>query len=199
MTTPADVLGWWVEELGPEGWYAGGDEIDAEVRRRFGDAYEELREGGYGLWLTGAFGALAYIVMCDQFTRNLFRGSPRSFESDKLARAVSKAAIAKDWDLKVPEPERVFFYMPMMHSENLADQDRAVRLIRMRMPQTGEDYLLHARAHREVIRKFGRFPFRNEALSRQSTAAEAEWLEAGAYGAEVRALKDTAGDEAAAP
>lgn len=189
MTTPAEVLSWWIEEVGPKGWYAGGEKLDAEVQKRFGTAYEELARGGYGLWLTGAYGCLAYIVMCDQFTRNMFRGSARSFESDPVARAVAKAAIAKDWDLKVPEPERQFFYMPLMHSENNVDQDRAVRLFRARMPESGPENLIHACAHRNIIRRFGRFPFRNAALGRTTTAAEAAWLDAGGYGAEVRALK----------
>lgn len=192
MTTPGEVLNWWIEEVGPEGWYAGGDALDAEVRKRFAEGYEELAAGGYGLWLTGAYGCLAYIVMCDQFTRNMFRGQARAFESDAVARAVAKAAIRKDWDLKVPEPERQFFYLPLMHSENLTDQDHCVRLFRARMPQSVQN-LLHARAHRAVIRRFGRFPFRNQALGRTTSRAEAEWLEAGGYGAEMRALKAAEG------
>ena len=190
--TPSDILSWWIEEVGPKGWYEGGEALDAEIRDRWGETYETLLTGAYGLWLTGAGGSLAYILLTDQFTRNMFRGSGRSFEADSLARAVAKAAIQKDWDLRIPGMERQFFYMPLVHSENLVDQDRAVRLIKERMPDKGAANLIHARAHRAVIRRFGRFPYRNEALDRQTTRAEAEWMETVGYKGELEALKASA-------
>ena len=188
-TTPSDILTWWIEEVGPEGWYAGGEDLDAEIRDRWGETYDTLLTGAFGLWLTGAGGSLAYILLTDQFTRNMFRGSERSFEADSLARAVAKAAIAKDWDLRIPGMERQFFYMPLVHSENLVDQDRAVRLIKERMPDKGEANLIHARAHRAIIRRFGRFPYRNDALGRQTTEAEAEWMKTTGYKGELQALQ----------
>ena len=106
-----------------------------------------------------------------------------------MARAAAKVAISRGWDLKIDEPARQFFYMPLVHSECLSDQDRAVRLIMTRMPETGQSNLLHAKAHREVVRKFGRFPNRNEALARETPAAEAAFLKEGGYGATVEALK----------
>ena len=145
--------------------------------------------GSFGLWLTYPSGALAYIILSDQFPRNMFRGQAKAFASDKVARAAAKAAIGRDWDLKIDEPARQFFYLPLMHSENLSDQDRAVRLICTRMPETGQPNLVHARAHREVIRKHGRFPFRNEALGRKSTGAESTFLANGGYMAIVNELR----------
>ncbi len=189
MVTPDSILKFWLDEKGPEAWYAGGDALDTEIRERFSDAWEELMVGSFGLWLTYPSGALAYIILADQFSRNMFRGGAKAFASDRVARAAAKAAISRDWDLKIDEPDRQFFYLPLMHSENLSDQDRAVRLICTRMPETGQSNLVHARAHREVIRKHGRFPFRNEALGRTSTGAESAFLANGGYMAIVNELR----------
>lgn len=189
MVTPDSILKYWLDEKGPEAWYAGGEALDAEIRERFSEAWEELMAGSFGLWLTYPSGALAYIILSDQFPRNMFRGEAKAFASDKAARAAAKAAISRDWDLKIDEPARQFFYLPLMHSENLSDQDRAVRLICTRMPETGQPNLVHARAHREVIRKHGRFPFRNEALGRKSTGAESTFLANGGYMAIVNELR----------
>ena len=189
MANPEEILAFWLDEVGPEGWYSGGEKLDAECRERFADAYEKAREGGLSLWLTYPSGALAYIILTDQLPRNMFRGTGRAFESDGIAVAAAKAAISRGWDMRIDEPARQFFYLPLMHSECLVDQDRAVRLIMSRMPETGESNLLHATAHREVIRRFGRFPYRNEALNRAFREGEAEFLKDGGYGAVVEAMK----------
>lgn len=189
MTRPEDILEFWLDEKGPEAWYQGGEALDTEIRERFLTAWHDAMEGAYSLWLTYPSGTLAYIILMDQFPRNMFRGSGQSFASDRLARAAAKAAIHKGWDMRIDEPARQFFYLPLMHSENLADQDRSVRLIHTRMPEYGADNLIHARAHREVIRKFGRFPFRNEALARRTTGPEVAFLQQGGYGATVEALR----------
>ena len=131
---------------------------------------------------------LALVIVLDQFPRNMFRGSGKAFSTDKVALAAAKCAIDKNWDMKIDEPARQFFYMPLMHSENLIDQDRCVRLMLTRMPETGAPNLLHAKVHREVIRRFGRFPYRNEALSRQTTLPEAAFVNEGGYGAVLREL-----------
>ena len=188
-TRPEDVLDFWLNEVGEDGWYAGGDALDARVRDRFLPTWEAAMEGRLGLWLTSPLGALAYVIVLDQFPRNMFRGDPRSFASDRHARAAAKTAIAREWDLKVPEPERQFFYMPLEHSENLVDQDRCVRLMVARLPETGAEQILHARAHREQIRRFGRFPTRNEVLRRQNTPEEAEFLARGGYRALVEEMR----------
>ena len=188
MVTPEQVLSYWVDEIGPKGWYVGTDALDAQVREKFMKTWQEAQAGACGLWLTSPVGTLGYIVLTDQFPRNMFRGGQDAFATDKSARAAAKIAIERDWDLRIPEPVRQFFYMPLMHSENLIDQDRCVRLMKTRLVETGADNLRHACAHRSVIRQFGRFPFRNAALGRMQTAAETAWLDEGGYGATLRAV-----------
>ena len=158
MAHPEDVLAFWLDECEPKDWYNSTPEFDAKIRERFETTYDRAMEGSLSLWLTYASGTLAYIILTDQFPRNMFRGSAKAFASDKIARAAAKQAIARGWDTKIDEPARQFFYLPLMHSECLSDQDRAVRLIKSRMQDTGGENLLHAKAHREVIRRFGRFP-----------------------------------------
>lgn len=189
MVVPEDVLSFWLDEVGPAGWYEASPELDQKIRDRFEEAWHEAREGRYGLWLTYPSGTLAYLVLMDQFPRNMFRDEARAFGTDRHALAASKAAIHRKWDMRIDEPARQFFYLPMMHSENLCDQDRCIRLLCERMPQTGASNLLHARAHREVIRMFGRFPYRNKALGRECTVAEQAYVDGGGYGTTVQQLQ----------
>ena len=189
MVGPEDVLSFWLDEVGAKGWYDASDALDEEIRTRFLSTWEEACEGKFSLWLTYPSGALAYIILMDQFPRNMFRGSGQSFASDRAALAAAKSAIERGWDMRIDEPARQFFYMPLMHSENLCDQDRCVRLMCERMPVGREDNLLHARAHREVLRQFGRFPYRNDALGRTPTVLETSYISQGGYGATVRDLQ----------
>lgn len=189
MERAEEVLSFWLDEVGPKGWYAVDAELDQQVRGRFGDLYQQAVDGAFGLWLTYPSGSLAYIILMDQFPRNMFRDSGAAFQTDAVALAAAKAAIDRKWDLKIDAPARQFFYLPLMHSENLCDQDRCVRLMHERMPEQGADNLLHAKAHRQVIRKFGRFPYRNAALERPTTAVEQAYVEAGGYGKTVRELQ----------
>ena len=185
MANPEQILEFWLDETGPKGWYSGGEALDTAIRERFEDDYNRACEGALSLWLTYPSGTLAYIILTDQFSRSMFRETAKAFASDGLARAAAKAAISKGWDTRIDEPARQFFYMPLVHSECLSDQDRAVRLIKTRMPKDFGDNLLHAKAHREIIRKFGRFPTRNAALGRATPQAEAAFLNDGGYGAIV--------------
>ena len=189
MVDPDSVLKFWLDDVGEAGWYAQSDALDDSIRDKFGEAWEKARTGNFGLWLTYPTGALAYIILMDQFPRNMFRGKADSFATDRDGIAAAKVAIDRKWDLAIDEPARQFFYLPLMHSENLPDQDRCIRLICERMPETGSGTLLHARAHREVIRQFGRFPYRNEALGRKSTLPEIAYLKAGAYAHTLRQLQ----------
>lgn len=189
MITPDDILGFWLDEVGPEGWYRADAALDQQIRDRFEPAWDGAMEGRHALWLTYPSGTLSYILLLDQLSRNMFRNTGKAFASDRAALAAAKQAIGKDWDLKIDEPARQFFYLPLMHSENLYDQDRCVRLMLERMPQHGASNLLHARAHREVIRQFGRFPYRNTALGRHSTDKELRYVADGGYGSTVNALK----------
>ena len=189
MTGPEDVLEFWLDEVGPDGWYKQSDALDARIRDRFEATLSGIAEGRFSLWLTYPSGVLAYIVVADQFSRNMYRGTRRAFATDRIALSAAKSAIARGWDMKIDEPARQFFYLPLMHSENLCDQDRCVRLMHERLPREGAANLLHARAHRAVIRAFGRFPTRNAALSRSTTAQEREYLSGDGYGAILRKLE----------
>ena len=189
MTGPEDILAFWIDEVGPDRWYAKDEALDARVRDLFEETWEAAMEGRFGLWLTYPSGALAYILLLDQFPRNMYRDNGKAFASDEIALAAAKQAIWRGWDMKIDEPARQFFSLPLMHSENLCDQDRCIRLLKERMQETGDSNLLHARAHREVIRDFGRFPTRNSALDRSSTAAERAYVEQGGYGATLRKLQ----------
>ena len=192
MVSPEEVLRFWLDEVGPKGWYKNSETLDAQVRDRFLSAWENIRAGAYGLWLTYPGGTLAYVILTDQFPRNMFRGEERAFATDRAGLTAAKVAINRGWDTRIDEPARQFFYLPLMHSENLCDQERCVRLICERMPEHGPDNLLHARAHREVIRRFGRFPYRNAALGRASTTPERAFEAEGGYGALVREVTEAA-------
>lgn len=189
MSGPEEVLAFWLDEIGPNGWYAGGEALDQHIHDTFAPLHERACEGALSLWLTYPAGTLAYIILTDQFSRNMFRDTVAAFASDGIAKAAAKAAITRGWDTRIDEPARQFFYLPLMHSENLEDQDRAVRLFMTRMPETGEHNLPHAQAHREIIRLFGRFPARNKALSRETSANEQAHLEGGGYGRLLRQIK----------
>ncbi len=188
MADPVEVLDFWLDEIGPEGWYAGTESIDEACATRFAEDWQALHDGGLEHWAEGTVGTLAYLVIADQFARNIHRGTALAFATDPQARDAARRALAEGWDMGAPEPERQFFYMPFEHSETLDDQDLAVRLMEERM-ESSPDSALHARAHREMIRRFGRFPGRNAALGRENTPQEAEFLAEGGYPALVRAMR----------
>ena len=183
-----DIVTFW-SEIGSEAWYATDPKLDATIRTRYLKTWVNAARGDYREWLSSPRGALGYLILTDQFPRNMFRDDPRAFATDRLARTAAIYAYQRDWDLMLPEPIRQFFYLPFMHAETVPDQDRGVGLILARMPETGASNLLHARAHREVIRRFGRFPYRNAVLGRTSTPDELAFLAQGGYGAVVRRLQ----------
>lgn len=192
MSTVEEVIAFWLDEVGPEGWYAQDDALDAQIRDRYQPLWEKARAARLCNWASCPKGCLAYLIVTDQFPRNMFRNDPRAFATDELARKVAARACHLRFDGQVDEPARQFFYLPLMHSESQMDQDRAVRMFLLRMPKTGAQNLLHARAHRAVIREFGRFPYRNNALGRETTSAEQTFLTDGGYGLAVRRLQQAA-------
>lgn len=189
MADPIEVLDFWLGEVGPDGWYSGGDSLDALCRSGFEEVWQAALDGGLEHWVDGAVGTLAYLVICDQLARNMHRGDARAFATDAQARSAARKALEDGWDMDAPEPERQFFYLPLMHSEDLADQALCVWSFVHKMPETGAEQVIHALAHQDIIARFGRFPFRNQALGRVSTAAEEQFMADGAYGAVVRAIK----------
>lgn len=188
MVEPDEILAFWLDEIGPAGWYQASDALDTQIREKFETVWQGAMEGRHALWLTYPSGTLAYLILMDQFPRNMFRGSGMAFKSDRVALAAAKSAISKGYDQKIDAPARQFFYLPLMHSENLCDQDRCVRLMQERMPEA-DGNLLHARVHREIIRQFGRFPYRNAALARHDTAPEQDFMSNGGYGETLQNLQ----------
>jgi uncharacterized protein (DUF924 family) len=175
------VLDFWLDEIGPEGWYVTSEEVDRKILDRFGALTEQAQSGDLDGWAATPTGALALLILLDQFPRNLHRGNAKAFAGDEKARGIARTAIGRNHDLSMPEPGRQFFYLPFEHSESLADQDWSLALFRTRMSTLSDETMWHVEQHREVIRRFGRFPFRNAALDRQSTADEVAFLEAGGY------------------
>ncbi|MDO5632607.1 MAG: DUF924 family protein [Paracoccus sp. (in: a-proteobacteria)] len=168
-------------EVGPKGWYERSDALDQTIRDRFLGDWQDA-EALTRAWESTAEGALAALILTDQFPRNMFRDDPRAFATDDLAVQIAERAIAAGFDMQTPEPMRQFFYLPFEHAEDLDRQNRAVALFAERMP--GES-LRHAELHRDTIARFGRFPWRNAVLGRIASPQEQRLMDAGGYGALV--------------
>jgi uncharacterized protein (DUF924 family) len=172
---PGEVLAFW-REAGYQKWFQGDAAFDDECRMRLLDAHYAAARRELENWVDGAEGALALVVLLDQIPRNVFRGSGHAFATDSLARHYATRALEAGFDAQGDAGMRFFFYMPFEHSEDMADQARAVELF---TALGDENYLQYAVAHRDVIAKFGRFPHRNYALGRANTPEEQAWLDAG--------------------
>lgn len=181
MADAADlVCDFWLNEIGPKGWYVQKDEIDDAVRTRFSSLVDRALAGELDNWAGTANGCLALLILLDQFPRNLHRGSAKAFAGDAKARAVARRAVAENKDLDIPEPGRQFFYLPFEHAEDRAEQDWCIALFKARM-NLSDEMMMHVEKHREIIYRFGRFPYRNEALGREPTPEETAYLEEGGY------------------
>lgn len=173
---PSDLLDFW-RQAGPARWFRHDAGFDAAFRERFLAAHEAAVRGELVPWSATADGALALVLLLDQFPRNAFRGTPRAHATDAQARQVAAAALAEGHDSCFEPPLRAFFYLPFMHSESLADQERCVELMR---PLGGEQ-LRYAQHHRGIVERFGRFPHRNAVLGRPSTPEELQFLQEGGF------------------
>jgi uncharacterized protein (DUF924 family) len=176
-TTPADIVAFW-RDAGPERWFAPDGDFDRLITSRFQALHEAAARAELAAFEDTAEGALALLILLDQFPRNMFRGSARAFATDALARAVADRAIARGFDQATDATLRPFFYLPFMHSETLADQDRCVAL-NAALGDQGQ--LRYAREHRDIIAAFGRFPHRNRTLGRDTTPAERKFLDDGGF------------------
>lgn len=195
MSTQADyerVLEFWFGALDARGvaseaksraWFEKNESFDREIEQRFGALHDELARGEKDEWLSSARGALAAVIVLDQLSRNMFRNTKRMFAFDPRALAIASTLVERGQDRKLAFSERIFVYMPFMHSERLEDQDRCVALFQaLRDEHVGElrelcQYNLgYAERHRDIIRRFGRFPHRNALLGRESTPEELEFL-----------------------
>ena len=183
--TADDIIRFWTDEVGEAGWYNPGPEHDATIRDRFGALWQNAHDRDAPPFSGDARADIASLVVLDQFPRNMFRDDARAFATDPLARATARAAIAADHDLAIDRPLRQFFYTAFLHSEDPQDQAYGLEVIERGMGRNPN--YRHALAHQEIIRRFGRFPFRNAALGRETTAAEQAFLDEGGY----RAILET--------
>jgi uncharacterized protein (DUF924 family) len=175
--TPQDVISFW-RAAGRDKWFGKDDAFDRAIRDGFLSTYEAAAAGELRDWERTPEGALALVIALDQFPRNMFRGEARSYAADPLARAVSARARAQGFDRKVEPALRSFFYLPLMHSERAEDQSECVALFKELSDENG---LRFAELHAALIRQFGRFPHRNTALGRDTTAEERAYLDAGGF------------------
>ncbi|WP_439815847.1 DUF924 family protein [Zavarzinia sp. CC-PAN008] len=175
-TDPTSVVAFW-REAGPERWFAKDDAFDADFRQRFMDLHLAVAARAHDDWLATAEGALALVILTDQFPRNCFRGTAHMYTTDPLARLYAREALDRGYKAQVDPALQQFLCLPFEHSEDLADQDHSVAL-HMGLGEEAERYAAH---HRDIIRRFGRFPHRNAILGRTSTAEEQAFLDAGGF------------------
>lgn len=168
-----EVLDFWFGELTYADWFGGSAELDETIRARFGGLYERMKTNFDVDMVNDARTALAAIILFDQMPRNMFRKSAAAFGSDDIAIAIARRSAEREYDSQVEPERKSFFYMPFMHSEVSADQERCVDLFRA---LGNEDGLKYAIEHRDIVAKYGRFPHRNRVLARESTLAEVEFL-----------------------
>jgi uncharacterized protein (DUF924 family) len=168
-----DILGFWFEEIQPSQWWGKDDAFDQSIRARFADVHARATRCELFEWRAEPRGRLAEVIVLDQFSRNLFRGSPLAFASDPLALALAQEAVAAKADAALSPVERSFLYLPFMHSESLAVHAVALQLYRKNGIQSNLDFEIR---HRQIIERFGRYPHRNAILGRQSTDEEIEFL-----------------------
>ncbi|QTD56960.1 DUF924 family protein [Parasphingorhabdus cellanae] len=176
MSWTDDILGYWFDELSPDDWFGSGDRMDEPIRERFQELWEEQKTKVAEDFLGSPEQALAAIILFDQFPRNMFRDTAEAFATDHLALQIAKEAIDREMDHKLTDEQRMFVYMPFMHSEDLDDQTRSLGLF----TALGiENNIKFAKAHRDIIVKYGRFPHRNEVLGRETRPEEQAAIEQG--------------------
>ncbi|HEB59542.1 MAG TPA: DUF924 domain-containing protein [Gammaproteobacteria bacterium] len=173
-TTPQAVLDFWYREIDHARWFNAIPELDVQIRTRFEELSRRALAGALDHWRDSAEGCLALVILLDQFPLNMYRGSATAFAGEEPSREVAAHAIAQGFDRQLADEEKIFLYMPYMHSEELADQERAIALFE----GAGlVDNARWARHHRDIVARFGRFPHRNAVLGRHSTAEEEAWLQ----------------------
>ena len=176
---PTEIIAFW-RDAGPLMWFASEPAFDDEIRRRYERAHLAASAGIDEGWAKGADGALAYLLLTDQFPRNIYRNSAHAFATDGLARAMADRAIAAGFDMATEPLLRMFFYLPFQHHEDPASQARSLELFTRHRDLTGDgEQLRYAQGHAAEIARFGRFPHRNAVLGREATEAERAYLTKG--------------------
>ncbi len=173
MSEPAGVLAYWFHELSEADWFTRNDKVDADIANRFGDVHRQACAGELASWRTELSGALAEVIVLDQFSRNIYRDDPRAFAQDTVALVLAQVAIDRFDSQALPPRERAFLYMPFMHSESMSIHDRAVVLFSEPGMESNYDFEMQ---HKAIIDRFGRYPHRNTLLGRQSTPEELAFL-----------------------
>ena len=172
-----DVLAFW-RAAGPDKWFEKDPAFDSEIAVKFFAVWHAAAAGKLAKWEETAEGALALVIVLDQFPRNMFRGHARTYQADAVARAVADRAIVHGFDSRVAHDERQFFYLPFMHSEHQGDQDRCIALAR---GYGDGEVLKYAEQHADIVRRFGRFPHRNAMLGRSTSPEEQAFLDDGGF------------------
>jgi uncharacterized protein (DUF924 family) len=181
VASPSDVVGFW-RQAGPKKWFAKDPAFDAVCRARFESLHYAAARRELDAWSTTPEGSLALILLLDQIPRNLWRGTAHAFATDPLALAFAEQAIEAGHDRRTANELRIFYYLPLEHSERIEDQDRCERLVIDFIAEGGDpDFLKWVRVHRDVIARFGRFPHRNPMLGRETTPQERAFLDAGGW------------------
>lgn len=173
MTRPEEILAFWFTEPVKSHWFNSSPELDEQIREHFVATWQAAQEGALADWEQTAEGACALVIVLDQFPLNMYRGEARSFSTEAASRQVAARAIARGFDQQLNDEQKVFLYMPYMHSEDLADQERAVAFYEAAGLRENAKYALH---HRDIVQRFGRFPHRNHSLGRKNTEAEEAYL-----------------------
>lgn len=174
---PQTIVDFW-RDAGSERWFVKDEQFDETIRQRFGDIYERAVLGEFADWQSDATGALALVILFDQFPRNMFRGTPKMFATDARALAIGRMALARGDAFTLGEDVNMFLAMPLMHSELLADQEECVAWMeRIGTPEN----TAAAIEHRDIVKRFGRFPHRNTLLHRETTVEEKSFLDGGGF------------------
>lgn len=167
------ILSFWFETLTPKQWWMKSEAIDNEIRERFKPTHDKATQGELSAWRQTAHGRLAEIIVLDQFSRNIYRDTPKAFASDEMCLALAEEAVALGLDKVLTPTERAFLYMPYMHSESLNVHDKAVQLFSQKGLDANLDFELK---HKVIIERFGRYPHRNAILGRESSEEELAFL-----------------------
>jgi len=171
--TPESILEYWYSDRIKKHWFNSTEDLDKEIKEKYESAWKSAIRGELNDWKKSAEGCLALAIIFDQFPLNMFRGDVKSFSTETMAVKVSKLAIEKGFDQEIEKDKVAFLYMPLMHSENMEDQDLSVSLFE----KAGlEENAKFARHHRGIVEQFGRFPHRNEILQRESSQSEIDYL-----------------------
>jgi len=171
--TPQEIIAYWYSDRIKNQWFSSTPELDKEILDKYGALWEAASEGELDGWANDPETSLALVIVLDQFPLNMFRGQAKSFNSERKAVETALDAINKNFDKRIEKDKLAFLYLPLMHSENLAEQDLSVKLFKESNLDANIRFAEH---HREIVRQFGRFPHRNKILGRQSTEAEIKYL-----------------------